>query len=142
MNKELVVIDTNVFLSALKSNKGFSYKLVSEIGTEKFDIAISVPLVLEYESILKKFLDKNIFTDEDIDKFIGYICAVGKQKKIFFLWRPFLKDYFDDHVLEVAINSNCKTIITFNKKDFLKVQELGIQVLTPKEFLEKLENQN
>jgi predicted nucleic acid-binding protein len=58
---------------------------------------------------------------------------------IFYLWRPYLKDPFDDHILEVTIQSNAQAIVTFNKKDFREAENLGIKILTPKEFLEGLE---
>ncbi len=137
--KDVIVIDTNVILSALKSRNGKSFELISLIGTGSFEFAISVPLILEYEAVLKKHLNRIIFTDDDIEAFLDYICSVGNKTRIFFLWRPFLRDPFDDHVLELAINSNAKTIITFNKKDFIQAESLGISILTPKEYLIHLE---
>ena len=136
--KPTIVIDTNVILAALQSNKGKSFELISKIGTDIFDFAISVPLILEYEAILKRHLDRSIFSDSDIEHFIDYLCAVGIRTKIFYLWRPFLKDPFDDHVLEVTIHSNAQSIVTFNKKDFREAEKLGISILTPREFLEEL----
>ncbi len=54
------------------------------------------------------------------------------------MWRPFLKDSKDDLVLEVAVESQSNYIITYNKKDFVGVEQFGLKVLTPKVFLEKL----
>lgn len=137
--KPLIVIDTNVILSALQSSRGKSFELISKIGNGVFDFAISVPLILEYEAILKTHLDRSIFTDSDIEDFINYLCVIGIKTKIFYLWRPYLKDPFDDHILEVTIQSNAQAIVTFNKKDFHEAENLGIKILTPKEFLEELE---
>lgn len=137
--RRFIVIDTNVVLSALQSSKGKSFELISKIGSGLFDFAVSVPLILEYEAILKNHLNRNIFSDSDIDDFIDYICAVGVKTKIFYLWRPYLKDPFDDHVLELAINAGAESIVTFNKKDFLEAETLGIRIQTPKEFLEEME---
>ena len=66
------------------------------------------------------------------------ICNISKRCKIFFLWRPYLKDIADDFVLELAIESQSEYIITYNKKDFKGIEKFGIQVSTPKEFLEKI----
>ena len=137
--KQLIVIDTNVILSALQSNKGKSFELISKIPKDIFDFAISVPLILEYEAVLKRKLDRTIFTDSDIEDFINYLCKVGIKKKLFYLWRPYLKDPFDDHVMEVTIQSNASTIVTYNKKDFKEAESLGLKILTPKEFLETLQ---
>ena len=90
---------------------------------------------------LKNHLDRNIFSDSDIEDYIDYICSVGIKTKIFYFWRPYLQDPFDDHVLELAINAGAETIITFNKKDFLKAESLGMKIQTPKEFLEEMEVQ-
>ena len=137
--KQLIVIDTNVILSALQSNKGKSFELISKITEDVFNFAISVPLILEYEAVLKRKLNRTIYTDSDIEDFINYLCTVGIKTKLFYLWRPYLKDPFDVHVLEVTIQSNARTIVTYNKKDFKEAENLGLKILTPKEFLETLQ---
>ncbi len=76
-----IVIDTNVLLSALLSNKGASYKLLSMIDSHKFIVHISNPLIYEYEEILKL---KSNLDCEDIDAVIDYICYVGEKNKIFY----------------------------------------------------------
>lgn len=53
MQKLEVVIDTNVLVSALRSNKGKSYKLIFEkLFNGEFIMALSEPVVLEYEEIV------------------------------------------------------------------------------------------
>jgi predicted nucleic acid-binding protein len=41
-------------------------------------------------------------------------------------------------VLELAVEAQCKYIITFNKKDFAGVEKFGLRVLTPQEFLKEI----
>ena len=126
-----IVIDTNVLLSALYSNKGASYKLLSMIDSGKFSVNISNTLIYEYEEILKL---KSELEVKHIDSILNYICAVGKKNKIFYLWRPKLKDSDDDFLLELAVASN-SIIVTLNGKDFKPASEFNIKVMTPKEFL-------
>ena len=54
------------------------------------------------------------------------------------IWRPNLADEGDDFLVELAVASNTKIIITDNKKD-LESGELhfNFEVLTPQEFLER-----
>ena len=73
-----------------------------------------------------------------IQKILNFLCANSKHHKIYFLWRPYLKDEKDDMVLELAVSSNSDYIITFNKKDFIGVEKFGIQILTPKKILENM----
>ena len=65
---------------------------------------------------------------------LNYICSIGKKHKIFYLWRPKLKDVDDDFLLELAVKSK-SIIVTLNGKDFKKSSEFAIKVMTPKEFL-------
>lgn len=136
MKRLEVVIDTNVLVSALKSKRGASFKVLTLIGQSKFDINLSVPLILEYEDVAKRLIGETALNEEDINDILDYICSVSNRREIFYLWRPFLKDPKDDMVLELAVTSNCDMIITYNKKDFKGVEKyFGIRVLSPKELL-------
>lgn len=135
MAKHRIVIDTNVIVTALRSRNGFSFKLLSIIDDSRFEVSISVPLILEYEDALKREKSKIKLSKSDINDIIDYICLIADKRKIFYLWRPYLKDPKDDMVLELAVESESKYIITFNKKDFEGTAKFGIEVITPKEFL-------
>ncbi|MBF0414127.1 MAG: putative toxin-antitoxin system toxin component, PIN family [Desulfamplus sp.] len=138
MKKYRIVIDTNVFISALRSKRGASYKLLSMIDSGNFETAISVPLILEYEDVAKRQTHTLGLSPADIDDILDYICQIGNKREIFYLWRPILKDPKDDMVLELAVESESDYILTYNKKDFLQSISFGIEILTPKEFLEIL----
>ena len=132
------MLDTNVMVAALKSKRGASYKLLSIIDQDKFQISISVPLIIEYEYALKR-TDLNILlTESEIDDILDYICLIADKRKIFYLWRPYLKDPKDDMILELAVESESDYIITYNQKDFKEVSKFGIKTLTPKAFLRKI----
>ena len=133
--RQYLILDTNILLSGLKSKRGYSYKLLELIPSQKFEICVSVPLILEYESVLLKFRKSMGLSEEDIKSVLNYICQIGRKVKIYYLWRPFLKDSFDDHVLEVAVSSKSGYIVTYNKKDFSGVDQFGIRVVTSKEFI-------
>jgi putative PIN family toxin of toxin-antitoxin system len=137
MSKPRVVLDTNILVSALRSRRGASFKLVSLIGKGKFSLHISVPLVLEYEEVLLRHKHAPL-TNKDIEAFLDYLCKVAEPQRIFYLWRPFLKDADDDMVLELAFNARCSHIVTFNSKDFRGSEQFGLQVVTPKEFLKEI----
>lgn len=133
------MIDTNVFISALMSRRGASFKLLELIGKEYFSVCISVALILEYEEIAKNLLGSRIYLSEtDVDDIINYICLVAEHHKIYYLWRPMLKDTDDDMILELALNANCSFIVTYNLADFVGIDHTGIEVITPKTFLERL----
>ncbi len=138
MKRYQVVIDTNVLIAALRSRRGASHRLFLLIGSAKFDINVSVPLILEYEDAAKRFTTETALSNENIDDILDYLCTVANRRQIFYLWRPFLQDPKDDMVLELAVTANCGLIITYNKKDFEGADRFGIRVVTPKEFLEEI----
>jgi putative PIN family toxin of toxin-antitoxin system len=131
-----IVIDTNVFISALRSSRGASHKLLLLFGSDKFEINISVPLILEYEDVAKRQRDHIVLTENEIDDIIDYICTLSNHRNVYYLWRPFLKDSKDDMVLELAVASSCDFIVTYNKRDFQGAEQFRLQVLNPKEFLQ------
>lgn len=130
-----VVIDTNVLVTALRSRRGASYRLVSLLQSGRFSIAISVPLIVEYEDVLRRGKLPAIISEKDISDFIDFLCYAGDRQDIFFLWRPFLPDPSDDLVLEVAVAAGCDAIISYNKRHFPNIEKFGLRVLDPKEFL-------
>jgi putative PIN family toxin of toxin-antitoxin system len=133
-----IIIDTNVFVAALRSKRGASYRLFRLLGDRRFEINVSVPLVLEYEKAATLLIRRGGLLARDIDDILDYICTVARHRKIFYLWRPFLRDPKDDMVLELAVAAQCDFIVTYNKKDFRGIGKFGIRALTPREFLEEI----
>ncbi len=133
-----IVIDTNVLFTALRSSRGASYKLVSLLTSGRFSIAISVPLIIEYEDVLRRGKLPASISEKDISDFLDFLCYVGYRQDIFYLWRPFLPDSSDDLVLEVAVAGGCDAIITYNKRHFKNVEKFGLRILEPKEFLSEI----
>jgi len=133
--RRCIVIDTNVFVSALRSRRGASYQLFRLLGGKKFEISLSVPLIIEYEDAAKRLTREFGLTHADVEDILDYICSVGDRRQIHFLWRPVLKDPKDDHVLELAVEASAQFIVTYNLRDFAGAEEFGIRVVTPKEFL-------
>lgn len=132
-----IVIDTNVIIAALRSKQGAANLLLRLLGTRGWQAHISIPLVLEYEEICQRQQPSLLLSGGQLDDFLDYLCAICLHHKIFYLWRPFLKDADDDFLLDLAVEAGVDFIITFNKKDFVGVEKFAIQALTPKEFLQK-----
>lgn len=133
-----IVIDTNVIVAGLRSNRGSAFQLLQLIGTGKFDINISVPLILEYQDVLFRQLSALRFSKGDISDLIDYFCFVGKRHEIFYLWRPTLRDPEDEMLLELAVKAQCDYLVTFNVRDFQGSEQFGIKIVTPIEFLQAI----
>jgi putative PIN family toxin of toxin-antitoxin system len=134
-----IVLDTNVLIAGLRSRTGASFRLLSLLGTrEDFELHLSVPLILEYEQVAKRQAKALGLSHEDIDDVLDYLCSVAVRHEIFFLWRPILRDPRDDMVLELAVSASCRTVVTYNKRDFEGAEKFGIDVETAREFLQRI----
>ena len=138
MKKPRIVIDTNILVSALRSRNGASFKLLSLIDSLKFVFFLSTPLVFEYEEAMKNDLSASRLSKSDVDEVLNYMCKMGSHQEISYLWRPQLRDPEDDFILELAVQSQCDTIVTHNLKDFAGVEKFGIKAVLPGNFLHKI----
>lgn len=129
-----IVLDTNVLVAALRSSKGASFALLSQIDHRSIKLHLSTPIVAEYEAVLKR---NKLLVDAAIDDVIDYLCSIGEHHQIFYLWRPALKDPDDDFVLELAVKS-LASIVTWNIGDFGAAKSFGIEVINPRDFLQRL----
>lgn len=134
-----IVLDTNVLVAALKSSLGASFRLLSLVEADSFTLHVSTPLVSEYEAVLKRGIIS--LSVDEIDDVIDFLCSRAVLNKIFYLWRPVLKDPDDDFVLELAVKAHA-TIVTWNVNDFKHAALFGIDVMTPRDFLKFLEVQS
>ena len=135
-----VVLDTNVLVAAFLSRDGASFEVLRRVALEdQIRPCVSVPLVLEYEEVLRRKFGSE---DDRIEPVLDYLCRVGERREIYFLWRPVLRDPSDEMVLEVAVEARAPVIVTHNVRDFRGVQEkFGIRALRPGALLMELEGQ-
>lgn len=134
-----IVLDTNVLYAGLRSKRGASYKLLKHLNSGKFEINLSVPLVLEYEEVLLRKQPTLNFTHKEIGQILDYLCRISNLHEVHFLWRPILNDPKDDMILDLAVRANCRHIVTYNTRDFSGVNQFGIQAITAQEFLKAIE---
>ena len=136
MKDNTIIMDTNVLFAGLYSSTGASHKILRLIDSAIIKPVMSTTLLFEYEDILKRKQIELKIQNEQIDIILDNLCALSKFQEIYFLWRPSLIDPEDDHVLEVAVASKTKTIITHNVKDFKGVEKFGIRAIPPRKLLE------
>ena len=135
-----VVIDTNVWISALISQDGGAREVIRLALMDKISPQLSTALFLEYEDVMKRDKITNLCflnIDEQQELFQAFLSTC-KWNEIFYLWRPNLDNEGDNLLIELAVASNSEVIITDNKKDLQSGELLfNFEVLSPKEFLER-----
>lgn len=87
-------LDMDVMVAALRSNTGASGQLLIFALTKRFELLLSVPLMLEYEAVLKRPEHRRTAsaTRDDIDAILDALGAAGVAVIPNFSWRPELTD--------------------------------------------------
>jgi putative PIN family toxin of toxin-antitoxin system len=135
-----VVLDTNVLVAASRSRKGASFALLQAMRDRHYIALASVPLLLEYEAVLKRpaQLQASGRTEALTDAFLDALCLLLEPVHLYFLWRPQARDPADDMVLETALNGRAAALVTTNVRDFGAAERFRLPVLTPGAFLRQL----
>lgn len=132
------VIDTSLLVAALRSSIGASHEILLAADRGEFEVALSVPLLAEYDDVCHRPESGILIPAWAMDDVINRIAQISRQQVVHFLWRGILPDPKDDMVLEVAVAAGVSHIITFNHRHLKQASEFGIDVVTPSEFLTKL----
>lgn len=134
-----VVFDTSVLVAASRSRSGASFALVSAIPSPDFEICLSIGLYAEWQDALAR--PEHLPPGQTVAGALGFVRFLASHawlQNIFFLWRPFLPDPDDDMILELAFAANCQYVVTHNTRDFRGCQQLGIEAVTPRDFLKMI----
>lgn len=131
-----VIIDTNVFVSAL-IQKSYPYLIVRELFVEqKIELCVSDELLAEYYEVLSrpKFSRfPNFFIRAE-----ALLFDIERRAQKYYPDEKidFVSDQDDNKLLELAKESNADFIVTGNANDFTFSSYKGTQILTPKTFWE------
>jgi predicted nucleic acid-binding protein len=137
-----VLLDTNILLDVLTQRKDFytdSAKVWTLIHSGLVEGYLSAISVNNLYYIVRKLRDRKtaeLFVDDILKDFeiASLTKSILKQARTISG-----KDFEDSIQYFSAIQEGCEVLITRNKKDF---PTLGLQVLTPGEFLEQLQRSN
>ena len=137
-----VVLDSNVLVAGLRSRQGASFRLLELLRAGRFEIAVSVPLALEYEAELVRHARVLGVHRDEAEGLVDYLCRVAYRQEIHFLWRPTLSDPRDEFILELAVAAGCDAIVTYNVRDFRGASRFRLRVIVPSEFLRMIETRS
>jgi putative PIN family toxin of toxin-antitoxin system len=136
-----IVLDTNVLVSALISDRGASIEVIRRCLQRRHQPCISLALFSEYQDLLGRsdLYERCPLTASERQELFNALMSVSRMTDIYYLWRPNLSDETDNHVLELAVAARAGIIVTHNLVDFtrseLRFPEL--RIMTPAQFLKE-----
>jgi uncharacterized protein len=141
---ERIVVDTNVFVAAIKSSEGASRAVFRLCLEDRCRPLVGEKLFMEYEDVLgrSELFQGSPLSARHRNILLDAFLSVCEWIPVFFLWRPNLPDEGDNHLIELAVAGVATRLITHNIRDFqageLRFPQVKIQ--TPSEFLKQWRN--
>jgi predicted nucleic acid-binding protein len=131
------VIDTNVLFGGITTQGSTPGLIIDAWLGELFVACVSNALAYEYLDVLSRKLSAARWLRRQP---VGAtLLAQARFVPIYFSWRPMSPDPGDDHIIDCAMNAGVP-VVTANVQDFrLAAQALGLVVLTPVEFVMRLD---
>lgn len=137
----IIVLDTNVIVSAVLSPEGKSAEIIRHWEAVEFEVAISPALLQELQRALSydRVRKYTRFTAEELEAFLEYFrsSAINIDPQV--ILEVIEKDPDDNRVLECAIESDASYIVTGDQHLLVLKDYLGITILPPAVFLTLLE---
>lgn len=135
------VLDTNVFISGIKSQVTPPGKLIDAWREERFVLITSPRLLSEIQEVLLRpeilqLLNKS---PEAVSRFIRTLSQKTYLTEGRLVLDILEKDSDDNIVLACAEEGMATHLVTGNTKDFPFKEYKGIKIVTPREFLDLLE---
>jgi uncharacterized protein len=133
----IVVLDTNVIVSALLSPYGTTGEILHLLENGDITVATSDVLLLELEHVLhySKIQRQLKLSEIEISLFIRRFTQFANVVNPEINLKIIEKDPEDDHVLECAITAKASIIIS-GDQHLLEIKNIqGIEILSPKAFL-------
>jgi len=131
----LVVLDTNVLISALITPFGNAARILDMVIRGDLRILYDDRVISEYREVLLR--PKFGFAISDVDTLLDYFETEGIKITPSLINEPLVaRD--DIQFLEVAISGMADTLITGNKRHFKLKSRRRLKIMTPEEFLKSL----
>ena len=134
-----IVLETNVFVSALRSGGGASRQVLRRILQGQVTPLFGNALWQEYQDLLGRDVWTPSTTAEERLQVLAALAQAGRWVQVYYGWRPNLRDEGDNHLIELAVAGNAQAVVTHNVRDLTR-GELAwprLRVVTPAQFLEE-----
>lgn len=135
-------MDTNVIVSAMRSPSGRNRQVLRACLEGRLQPILGQALFSEYEDVLGRdalFAGTPLSLVERQDLLDAFF-HVTEWVRVYYLWRPNLRDEGDNHVLELAVAGSASVIITNNVSDFQRTELRfsEVRILRPDEIMKEL----
>ena len=138
-----IVVDTNVFIGACLG-VGAANEVVRLCIEGRLTPLMGNALYAEYEDILARrtLFSKSRLSQSERDELFDIFASVSTWIRVYFQWRPNLRDEADNHLIELGVAGGASHVVTRNIRD-VGSGELAfprMRIVTPEQFLKELKS--
>lgn len=137
-----IILDTNIFIGACLG-KGAANRVLGLAIDGSIKTVMGAALFAELESVLSRssLFEGSRLSEIERSELLDIYVAQTDWVRVYFGWRPNLRDEGDNHVVELAVAADASFIVTRNLRDFqnMDLSFPGIRIITPEEFLKEIE---
>jgi putative PIN family toxin of toxin-antitoxin system len=138
-----VVLDTNIFVGAC-IGAGAANGAVAACLRGQVTPLMGTALFNEYEDVLQRhtLFERSRLNLDERHSLLDIFIARCEWVRIYYAWRPNLRDEGDNHLIELAIAGSADMIVTRNLRDFrqMELHFPHLRSCTPEAFLEELQS--
>lgn len=132
----MVVMDTNVFISAVGSRRGNAWRCFILFARRRFRLAVTDQVLREYETIASRMAGKpGIFHGMNWRPLYDWVCNEAEYFEPAQLGKRRSRDADDDVYLACALSASASILVSYDA-DLLDLEKpFGIQILKPAAFV-------
>jgi putative PIN family toxin of toxin-antitoxin system len=133
-----LILDTNIFVGACLT-AGASNLVLAACLKEQHRPIMGNSLFSEYEDVLARTLlfERSRLSKAEREELFDIFVSRCQWIRVYYQWRPNLRDEADSHLIELAVAGKAHCIVTRNTRDLESGQLLFpyVLLLTPEQFL-------
>jgi uncharacterized protein len=137
----LIVVDTNVLVSALLGPGGSSREVLRCCLNGIHTPLMGTALIHEVEDVMARdeLMRDCVLSLSERTQLVDAFLKVCRWTRIYYTWRPNLKDESDNHLIDLAVAGGAAVVVTKNLRD-LRAAEMkfpGLRIVSPDQFIKE-----
>lgn len=138
-----IVVDTNVFVGACLG-QGASLEVIALCLQRRCIPLMGAALIAEYEDVLARhaLFERSRLDPAERNELLDIFLSVSDWIRIYYGWRPNLRDEGDNHLVELAVAGGARYIVTRNLRDVARMELSfpGLCVISPEALLKEMKS--
>lgn len=136
-----IIVDTNVFVGACLG-QGASSAVIEACFTGRCSPLMGAALLAEYEDVLgrSRLFQRCRLNGDERNELLDIFLSSCQWVRIYYGWRPNLRDEGDNHLIELAVAGGARFVVTRNLRDLAgtELKFPGLDIVSPESFLKEL----